>query len=108
MSNRTIVFFATLAIGCGLFASAGAQKTKPANPLMQMVETERAFSQMSQEKGTREAFAAFIAIVSIIVHVYAAIWTRGSVRAMTRGTVTAAWAKHHHPAWYKEVSGGGK
>lgn len=48
--------------------------------------------------------AAFIAIVAIIVHVYAAIWTKGSIRAMTRGTVTVAWAKHHHPAWYKEIS----
>ncbi len=50
------------------------------------------------------AVAAFIAIIIIMVHVYAAIWTRGSIRAMTRGTVTIAWAKHHHPAWYKEVS----
>lgn len=50
------------------------------------------------------ALAAFIAIVLIIVHVYAAIWTSGSIRAMTRGTVTTAWARHHHPAWYKEIS----
>lgn len=50
------------------------------------------------------ALAAFVAIVAIIVHVYAAIWTKGSIRAMTRGTVTAAWARHHHPAWYKEIS----
>ena len=50
------------------------------------------------------ALAAFIAIVAIIVHVYAAIWTKGSIRAMTRGTVTTAWARHHHPAWYKEIS----
>lgn len=48
--------------------------------------------------------AAFIAIMAIIVHVYAAIWTKGTIRAMTRGTVTAAWAKHHHPGWYKEIS----
>ena len=54
------------------------------------------------------ALAAFVAIAAIIVHVYAAIWTRGSIRAMTRGTVTAAWAKHHHPAWYKEISKGAK
>lgn len=54
------------------------------------------------------ALAAFIGIVAIIVHVYAAYWTRGSIRAMTRGTVTRAWAKHHHPAWYKEVSKGAK
>ncbi len=54
------------------------------------------------------ALAAFIGILAIIVHVYAAIWTTGSFRAMTRGTVTAAWARHHHPAWYKEVSKGVK
>jgi formate dehydrogenase subunit gamma len=54
------------------------------------------------------AFAAFIGILAIIVHVYAAIWTRGSIRAMTRGTVTSAWARHHHAAWYREVSKGAK
>lgn len=54
------------------------------------------------------ALAGFVAILAIIVHLYAAYWTRGSIRAMTRGTVTAAWAKHHHPAWYKEISKGAK
>jgi len=54
------------------------------------------------------ALAAFIAILTIIIHIYAAIWTKGSIRAMTRGTVTAAWARHHHPGWYKEISKGSK
>jgi formate dehydrogenase subunit gamma len=54
------------------------------------------------------ALAAFVAIIAIIVHIYAAYWTKGSIRAMTRGTVTKAWARHHHPAWYKEVSKGSK
>ena len=27
------------------------------------------------------------------------------MRAMTRGTVTEAWAKHHHPLWYRRVTG---
>ena len=54
------------------------------------------------------ALAAFIGIIAIIVHVYAAIWTRGTFRGMTRGTVTAAWARHHHPAWYKQASKGVK
>jgi len=44
----------------------------------------------------------------IIVHVYAAIWTRGTVRAMLYGTVTRAWAKQHHPAWFRQITGGGK
>ena len=48
--------------------------------------------------------AGFVTITAIIVHIYAAYWTRGAIRGMTRGTVTAAWAKHHYPGWYKEMS----
>ncbi len=54
------------------------------------------------------ALAAFVLIAGIIVHVYAAIWVKGTFRAMMRGTVTAAWAKKHHPAWYREMTGGGR
>lgn len=50
------------------------------------------------------AVAAFVIIAGIVVHIYAAIWVQGSVRAMTRGTVTRAWARQHHPAWYREIS----
>jgi len=51
------------------------------------------------------SIAAWVLVAGIIVHVYAAIWVKGTMRAMTRGTVTRAWAKHHHPAWYREVAG---
>ena len=55
------------------------------------------------------AFSAFVAILGLIVHVYSGVmWVRGSLRAMTQGTVTASWAKHHHPAWYRSVSKGAK
>jgi formate dehydrogenase subunit gamma len=55
------------------------------------------------------AASSFVLIVGIVVHIYSAIfWVRGSLRAMTRGTVTHAWAKHHHPLWYRRVTGGGK
>jgi formate dehydrogenase subunit gamma len=53
------------------------------------------------------ALGAFIIILGIVGHVYMAYWTR-SMEAMTRGTVTPAWAKHHHPGWYREVSKGAK
>jgi formate dehydrogenase subunit gamma len=54
------------------------------------------------------AVSAFILIVGIVVHIYSAIfWVRGSLRAMTRGTVSHGWAKHHHPLWYRRVTGGG-
>ena len=48
---------------------------------------------------------AAIMIAMIFVHVYAALWVRGTVRAMVYGTVTRAWAKQHHRAWYRQVTG---
>jgi len=51
------------------------------------------------------AFAGFAIIGLIILHVYAAIWTRGTIRAMMYGTVTRAWAKQHHRGWYRKVTG---
>jgi len=50
------------------------------------------------------AIAAFVLILGIIVHIYAGIWVKGSIRAMTRGYVTRAWARKHHAAWYKKVT----
>jgi formate dehydrogenase subunit gamma len=49
------------------------------------------------------ALFTFVLICTIIIHVYAAIWVKGSVRAMTRGTVTPGWAWKHHRAWYREL-----
>ena len=51
------------------------------------------------------ALAGFAIIGLIILHVYAAIWTRGTIRAMMYGTVTRAWAKQHHRGWYRKVTG---
>jgi len=54
------------------------------------------------------AICAFVMISGIIVHIYAAIWIRGTVGAMVRGTVTRAWARKHHPGWYKRIARGGE
>ena len=51
------------------------------------------------------ALAAFAMIGLIVLHVYAAIWTRGTIRAMMYGTVTRAWAKQHHRGWYRKATG---
>jgi formate dehydrogenase subunit gamma len=51
------------------------------------------------------AAAAFVLIVGIVVHIYAALWVKGSIGAMTRGTVTYGWARKHHPNWFKEIIG---
>lgn len=45
---------------------------------------------------------AFLLIWAIIVHIYAALWIKGSVGAMTRGTVTPGWAWKHHRAWFRD------
>jgi formate dehydrogenase subunit gamma len=47
--------------------------------------------------------AATAAIIVWIIHVYAAIWVRGSVRAMTRGYVTPGWAWRHHRKWLRRL-----
>ena len=49
------------------------------------------------------ALCGFVLISTIIVHIYAAIWVKGSIRAMTRGTVTPGWAWKHHRAWFREI-----
>jgi formate dehydrogenase subunit gamma len=50
------------------------------------------------------AVSAVVLVLSVIVHVYAAIWVKGSMRAMTRGTVSEGWARRNHPLWHREVS----
>ena len=49
------------------------------------------------------SIAAIIIICVWIVHVYAAIWVRGTIRAMTRGWVTGGWAWRHHRKWLREL-----
>jgi formate dehydrogenase subunit gamma len=49
------------------------------------------------------AFAAVAAICVWIVHVYAAIWVRGTISAMTRGQVTGGWAWRHHRKWLRDL-----
>lgn len=46
-----------------------------------------------------------IVIAIIMGHVYAAIWTRGTIHAMLYGTVPPAWAKQHHETWYRQMTG---
>jgi formate dehydrogenase subunit gamma len=52
------------------------------------------------------SMAAIAAIIVWIVHVYAAIWVRGSMRAMTQGYVTPGWAWRHHRKWLEELADG--
>ncbi|MDR5739190.1 MULTISPECIES: formate dehydrogenase subunit gamma [unclassified Caballeronia] len=51
------------------------------------------------------AATAFVLILSIIIHIYAGLWIKGSISAMVRGTVTYGWARKHHPRWFREIIG---
>ena len=51
------------------------------------------------------ALAAIGAILIWIVHVYAVIWVRGTLRAMTRGSVTRGWGFKHHRKWFRQEVG---
>jgi len=48
--------------------------------------------------------AAVLLIIAIIVHIYAAIWVKGSIRAMVQGYVSGRWARIHHAAWFRQVT----
>lgn len=50
------------------------------------------------------AASALASFFLVLAHVYAAIWTRGTIRAMTRGTVTGGWAFRHHRKWLRELA----
>ena len=52
--------------------------------------------------------AAFVLIVAVVAHAYSAVWVKGTVRAMMRGTVSHGWARHHHTLWYRKVTGSAK
>ena len=49
------------------------------------------------------AVCALVLICAILVHIYAAIWVKGSLQAMLRGTVTPGWAWKHHRAWFRQI-----
>ena len=51
------------------------------------------------------ALSATVLILTIIVHIYAGIWVKGSMQAMTRGTVSEGWARFHHPLWWRQIKG---
>jgi formate dehydrogenase subunit gamma len=44
--------------------------------------------------------------VAVVLHIYLPAAQPGTYRAMIRGTVTGAWARLHHPRWFREVTNG--
>lgn len=93
-AGQKILFFALIILMLGLLASG-------------IVIWREYFSylfgiDMIRFASVIHALFALLLICAIIVHIYAAIWVKGSVRAMTRGTVSRGWAWKHHRDWFRE------
>ncbi|MEO3385307.1 formate dehydrogenase subunit gamma [Mesorhizobium sp. CAU 1741] len=74
---------------------------------------ERYFSQYLTVEQMRVAVLvhaiAAVAIICVwIIHVYAAFWVAGTLRAMTRGNVSGGWAWRHHRKWLRALAAYGK
>ena len=52
------------------------------------------------------ALAAIAMICIWIMHLHGAAWVRGTVRGMTRGTVTGGWAWRYHRRWLRDMVSG--
>ncbi len=48
------------------------------------------------------ASAAVLSIIIWVIHAYSAIWVRGTIPAMTEGTVTGGWGWRHHRKWLRK------
>jgi formate dehydrogenase subunit gamma len=43
-------------------------------------------------------------VIAIVLHIYLGTAAEpGTFHSMVRGTVTTAWARFHHPGWYRDV-----
>jgi len=94
-AGQKILFFVLIASMCGLLLS-GIVIWRAYFAFYFPIEIVRLAALL-------HAFSAFVLICSIIVHIYAAFWVKGSIGAMVRGTVTYGWARKHHPRWFEEV-----
>jgi len=53
--------------------------------------------------------AAAVTVICVwIVHVYAAIWVRGTIPAMVKGYVTGGWAWRYHRRWLRDLVAGSR
>jgi len=94
-AGQKLLFYALIAFMCGLLLSG--------------IVIWRAYfafyfpTPVIRAAALLHAVCAFGIICAIIVHVYAALWVKGSIGAMVRGTVTYGWARKHHPRWFEQV-----
>jgi formate dehydrogenase subunit gamma len=95
-AGQKLVFWAMTGLICVLIVTGFMMWERYFDGLV-LVETRRIATIV-------HSVAAVLIILTWILHVYAAIWTRGTLRAMTRGTVTGGWAWRHHRKWLRELA----
>ncbi|WP_244534600.1 formate dehydrogenase subunit gamma [Hyphomicrobium sp. CS1GBMeth3] len=91
--SQTVLISTLLITGIGLWPAAMAN-----------IETVLGFKASIDQlrwAAVIHATAAVLAIAIWILHVYAAIWVRGTFSAMIRGTVTGGWGWRHHRKWLR-------
>ena len=49
------------------------------------------------------ALAGVLLMLLIIGHIYLAYWVKGTLSSMSTGRVSRAWARTHHPRWYRSL-----
>jgi formate dehydrogenase subunit gamma len=49
------------------------------------------------------ALAGVLLMLLIIGHIYLAYWVKGTISSMSTGRVSRAWARTHHPRWYRSL-----
>lgn len=49
------------------------------------------------------AVAGVLLMLLIIGHIYLAFWVKGTISSMSTGRVSRAWARTHHPRWYRSL-----
>lgn len=93
--GQKVLFYALIILMLGLMASGIVMWREYCSHLFSI--------DMVRLASLLHAFFAFLLICAIIVHVYAGIWVKGSMRAMTRGTVSPGWAWKNHRDWYRKI-----
>ena len=100
-AGQKFVFWSQAVLVCVLFVTGD-------RPLGWQAAVFRAIDRLPPTHGRQKRWAAVIhataAVLTIIVwiiHVYAAIWVRGTIPAMTRGTVSGGWGWRHHRSWLR-------
>jgi formate dehydrogenase subunit gamma len=105
-AGQKFVFWSQ-AVLVGLMFVSGLALWEPALAQMEQWFGFKATIDQRRLAAVVHAGSAVIAIAIWIIHVYAAIWVRGTFSAMTRGSVSGGWAWRHHRKWLRKEVGKG-